>query len=417
MFLLYNLLFFLLAPFWLPWMLWRASRRKEKPNWRERFGSYNVSPHPEGKRVWLHAVSVGEVFAAIPILRELRSGLPDHEILLSVTTSSGHQAAREQAAGLFDHLVYFPIDFPKFQLRAMERVRPRVVTIMETELWMNFLWAAKVFRAKTLLVNGRVSDRSFPRAMKLRGIYRTLLGFVDRCLMQGDADAARIKALGARSAEVLGNVKFDQALEGLDANPASWRRELGLDESKLTLVIGSTRGAEEEAFVFGALRGINCGAINIVWAPRHLERADAIAEALLRELSEVARRSRGEKGRVVLLDTYGELSQVYSVADMVVVGGGFANLGGQNLVQPLALGRPVLHGLHMQNFADVARAAGTCGAARACGSPDELRQAIEELLNKTDIRESMGRAGRDLVAAGSGAAQRYGKAIIEACRG
>lgn len=414
---LYNLFLLIASPIWVPWMLWRTGKRQEKPNWRERFGHYPFGPKPDGKRVWLHAVSVGEVVAALPVLKELRTRATDLEIVLSVTTSSGHQTARERAEGLFDHLVYFPIDLPKFQVRAMQRVKPAVVAVMETELWFNFLWTAKAFRARTLLVNGRISDRSFPRSMRFRAYYRTLLRYVDRCLMQSERDAERIRALGAESAEIVGNVKFDQALEGLETDAAGWRAKLGLPEGVPVVVVGSTRGEEEEQLVTRALSPIK-EKVSVVWAPRHLERADAVETTMTANLGSAARRSRGEIGQYVVLDTYGELDRVYSVADIVIVGGGFENLGGQNLIQPLAHGKPVLHGPHMQNFRDVADAARAAGATRICTNAEELERAISELLADPGLCAKMGTAARELIHSGSGAAIRYVEAILsEADRG
>ena len=136
MFLLYNFLLTLLAPFWVPWVYLKSLRRKERPNWSERMGKLEIPPRGEKHRIWVHTVSVGEFLAATPILREMRKVLPDHEIVVSVTTSSGHQTAREAPDNLFDHLIYFPIDVARFQLAAMQQVRPDVVAIMETELWM-----------------------------------------------------------------------------------------------------------------------------------------------------------------------------------------------------------------------------------------------------------------------------------------
>jgi 3-deoxy-D-manno-octulosonic-acid transferase len=414
MFLLYNLLLTLLSPLWVPWMLYRAWRRNEKPNWKERQGDYPLRSTKESKRVWFHAVSVGEVVAATPILRELRSLLPDHEIVLSVTTSSGHRTAREHAVDLYDHLVYFPIDVARFQLAAMQRVRPKVVAVMETELWMNFLWAAKTFDAKTVLVNGRISDRSFPRSMKLRRFYQALLVQVDRCLMQSPTDAERIQALGAQEAEVLGNCKFDQAVQGLEADPAKWRRDLGIPEGKAVVVVGSTRGEDEQRLVVEALKRVGPDRAWVVHAPRHLETVDSLAREVEAAFGQVARRSQNEQGPYLILDTYGELSEVYAIADVVVIGGGFANLGGQNLLQPLAHGKPVLHGPHMQNFRDVTAMAQAAGASIVCDSSESLAKALLELLDHPEQRQSMGAAARELVRANVGASRRYAQAIAEA---
>jgi 3-deoxy-D-manno-octulosonic-acid transferase len=414
MFLLYNFVLTLLTPIWAPWMLWRTLQRKEGPIWRERLGNYSIRYKKGAKRIWVHAVSVGEVVAAIPILRELKQRLPDWEIILSVTTSSGHKTARERAEGLYDHLYYFPIDVARFQMRAMERVRPKVVAIMETELWYNFLWCAKALGATTMLVNGRVSDRSFPRAMRLRWFYKTLLKMVDRCFMQTEKDAQRIKELGAREASVVGNSKFDEAAEGLDADPNYWRKELAIPDGKKVIVIGSTRGEEEERFVLDALAKIDLGDVVVVHAPRHLERVPRLMEMATEQVGQVSLRTQGGGGNYIILDTYGELSEIYSIADIVVVGGGFENLGGQNLIQPLAHGKPVLHGPHMQNFSEVSEAAVAAGASKVCASPVELADALQSLLLEGAARKRMGEAAASLIRGNSGAASKYAEAIARA---
>jgi 3-deoxy-D-manno-octulosonic-acid transferase len=392
----------------------RARRRKEQPSWKERFGEIAVPIAKDKRRIWIHAVSVGEVVATLPILRELRLLLPQHEIVLSVTTSSGHQTAREQAKDLYDYLVYFPLDLKRPQLAALQRVRPEVVAIMETELWMNFLWAAKVFDAQTMLINGRISDRSFKRSVPLRGFYKTLLKKVDRCLMQTQADADRISKLGGRGVEVMGNTKFDQALMGLEANPEVWRAALHLEPNLPVIVIGSTRGEQEERFVLDALQGLKD--VIIVHAPRHVERAPALASSAGKSFESVALRSTDETGRYVILDTYGELDKVYAVADLVIIGGGFAQLGGQNIVQPLAHGKPVLHGPYMQNFRQVAAAADKAGAAVSCRTPEELRAQVDRLLADPLERAKMGHAAKALVLQNTGASKRYADAIAAAAR-
>jgi 3-deoxy-D-manno-octulosonic-acid transferase len=415
MFLLYNFLLTLLAPIWVPWMLLRARSREEKPSWKERQGEFDIAPKKGARRVWIHAVSVGEVVASLPILTHLRTFLPNHEVVLSVTTSSGHRTAREKAAGLYDHLVYFPIDVARFQLAAMTRVRPEVVAIMETELWFNFLWAAKAMGATTLLVNGRISDRSFPRAWRIRFFYRSMLRYLDRALMQTGLDADRIRALGATHVEVLGNCKFDEgAFEEVDA--AALRSELGIGIDEPVIVVGSTRSEEEEALVIEAISLLDRPSVRIVHAPRHLERADALAAAVAARFGTVSRRSRGETGRYLILDTYGELGRVYAVADVAVVGGGFSNLGGQNIIQPLAHGKPVVHGPNMQNFAFAARAADQAGAAVVASTAEDLATALGNLLDDPAERERRGRAAKEVVAEHRGAALRYAEAIAAACR-
>jgi 3-deoxy-D-manno-octulosonic-acid transferase len=363
--------------------------------------------------VWLHAVSVGEVMAARPILRAIRERSPEAEIVLSVTTSSGYQAAKDGPKELFDYVIYAPIDVPRFVLNAMARVRPQVLAIMETELWMNWLWVARQWRVPTLLVNGRISDRSFPRSMRIRPFYAALLKFLDRPLMQTATDAERITQMGATNAQVFGNCKFDEAAAG-ESNPEKWREELRLNPERPVVVIGSTRGEEEEAFVAEALADPRLADVQVVWAPRHLERADAIAERLQGQGVAVGRRSQGTYERITLLDTYGELGDVYAVADVAVIGGGFANLGGQNLIQALAKGAPVLHGPHMQNFRDVAEMAKREEASVVAVTPAELAQTLADLLADPARRQTMSTQARALVQQNLGASARYAEAIAEA---
>jgi len=404
---LYNFLLVLLAPFWTTWMFWRSRKRKEQPNWSERLGDYRI-PRTKGKpRLFLHAVSVGEVVAAMPILREVRSLCPEANIILSVTTSSGHATAREKAEGLFDHLVYAPLDLPRSTMNAMLRTQPQVMAFMETELWMNWLWMAKQYEARTMLLNGRISDRSYPRSMRLRFFFRALFRRLDECYAQTETDADRLRDLGARQVEVLGNCKYDQAAEGVDADPGHWRRELGLAETEPVIVIGSTRGEDEERLVAEALADPRLAQVRVVWAPRHLERVADIAE----RVGSAGRRSLGTYERITLLDTYGELSQVYAVADVVVIGGGFADLGGQNLIQPLAHGKPVIHGPHMQNFRDVADEARRAGATQVAANAAELADALAALLADSERRRTMGDAGRALVRRHQGASRRYAEKI------
>lgn len=416
MFLIYNLLLTLLAPIWAPWMWLRARKREEPPNWRERFGDYDFGANRNTNRVWIHAVSVGEVIAARPVLKDLRSELPGYEIVLSVTTSSGHRTARESPAGLYDHLVYFPIDVVRFQLAAMTRVRPAAVAVMETELWMNFLWAARTMGARTLLINGRISDKAFRLDRKVGFYFKALFKFLDRILAQSEEDRAKLVALGAAGVEVFGNAKFDQALEGVETDPAKWRRELSIPEGRSVLVIGSTRGEDEEALVIEAVKRVGLGNLTVIHAPRHLERVEQLSESVEHAFGQVARRSLGQTGDYVVLDTYGELASLYCVADLVVIGGGFGDYGGQNILQPLAHGKPVLHGPHMQNFKDVSAAALAAGASKVCGDASELADAITQILANAPLRSKMGRAAAELIKLSAGASRRYAKAIAEEAR-
>ncbi|MBS1718789.1 MAG: 3-deoxy-D-manno-octulosonic acid transferase [Armatimonadetes bacterium] len=413
MFFLYNALLVLLCPFWIPWMLWRTWKRNEQPNWQERFGNYQI-PKKKGPRLWLHAVSVGEVMAAAPILRAFKKLKPRAEVILSVTTSSGHTTAEQKLAGLYEHLVYFPIDIPRYQLLAMTRVKPSVVAIMETELWMNFLWAADVVDAKSFVLNGRVSDRSFPRSMKLRGYYRMLFKFMTEVLAQSEVDAERFRALGMERVSVYGNCKFDEALAESAKSAAEWRNELKIADGDFVVVVGSTRSELEEELVLKALQSLNKDGLKVIHAPRHIERAEQLRAAAAAVGFNVGQRSKCEDAPYLILDTYGELAGVYNVADVAVVGGGFDTLGGQNLVQPMALGVPVLHGHHMDNFRDITELARRAGATQTCATADELAAALQNLRADEAMRKEMGDAGKELVRMNSGASEKYAQRLADA---
>lgn len=410
---LYNLLLLIGSPVWVPWMLWRARRRGQPVDWAERQGRYGFSFARSPRRVWLHAVSVGEVMAALPILRALGEADPPVEVVLSTTTSSGRSTAEKSAAGMFDRLVYFPIDVPRCCLRALASVKPALVVIMETEIWPNFLWMADQMGIPVVMANARLSNRSYARRGWLRWVYRPSLRRVAHVMAQSEEDALRLREVGAESVAVLGNTKFDQAVASIGDGPADWRAELGLPPEQPAVVVGSTRSELEERVVAEALADPRLAGASVVWAPRHVERAAAVADALRGSGREPVFRSKAGKGSTVVLDTYGELAQAYSAADVVVVGGGFDDLGGQDIIQPMAHGKPVVHGLHMHNFRDVARLALEAGATVPCGAePGELADALASLLADPARRESVGSAGRALVAGHLGAGSRIAGEIL-----
>jgi 3-deoxy-D-manno-octulosonic-acid transferase len=299
----------------------------------------------------------------------------------------------------------------------MQRVRPDVIAVMETELWFNFLWSADVFTTPVFLINGRSSDRAFRRSMKFRWFFSAMLQYVTQCLVQTDADRKRFEALGAKSVEVYGNTKFDEAAGIQDVDANQWRKELNLAEGSKVVVIGSTRSEMEEKLVLEAFFALQDDNLLFIHAPRHLETAPRITAlfASLKPSSSTAtiglRSEKPASCRYLVLDTYGELGAVYSIADVVVIGGGFDTLGGQNLIQPLALGKPVLHGANMFNFREASAAALEAGASQVCTDSTSLAQAIQALMTDDAKRKQMGIAAKSLVAANVGASKRYASAV------
>ncbi|MDQ2986718.1 MAG: 3-deoxy-D-manno-octulosonic acid transferase [Armatimonadota bacterium] len=410
---LYNVFLTLTSPIWVPWMWWRANRRAEKPNWQERTGNYEIPRRKDRKRIWVHAVSVGETIAARPVLQELKALLPEHEVVLTTTTSTGQGIANSLVGKLAAYAFYFPIDVVRFCVSAMTRVEPAVVVIMETELWLNFLTAAKMTNAKTCLVNGRISERSFARAKNLRWLYRAVFAKVDEALMQTEADAERARFLGAKNVRVMGNSKYDEASE---PQPMDWPTILNLGDDKL-IVVGSARGEMEEDLIIEALGrkdgdGISGG--RVVFAPRHPERAEAVALRARAAGFEVGLRSSGDnRAQFLILDTMGELASLYPYADVAIIGGGFDRLGGQNLIQPMAAGAPVICGPNMKNFREPYEQGVEAGAVMTAATADELRVAVLKILDNENLRQKMAEAGRSLVNENTGASARYAKAIAD----
>ncbi len=256
-------------------------------------------------RIWVHAVSAGEVVAAVPILRELRALLPTHDLLFSTTTPAGHEMAEQQAKPYIDGLFYFPFDLPWVTRRVVETIRPQVFVSLESELWPNLLHELKRQGCRTVMVNGRISEQSYRRSRKFaHSLFRWMLGNMDRLLMQSAPDAQRICELGQLNASdkvtVIGNSKFDQKIARLDEEQCrELRRNLYLPETAPVFVAGSTRSAEEEAQVIAAYNTMRQQVpdLCLIIAPRQIDRAPELAAAMQSAgLSPVLRsETRGDK--------------------------------------------------------------------------------------------------------------------------
>ncbi len=417
---LYNLLLLLTAPLWMSYVLTRIVGGSWRERWWERFGFVPIPPLANRRRLWVHCVSVGETLAALPVLKALRKALPDYEIVLTTTTPTGQRTAHDTARNWVDYIAYFPLDVPFAVNRALSRIQPDALILFETELWLNLVAAQRRRGGLVMVLNGRLSDRSFRRARALRMFYRSILRCVDCACVQSPTDALRFVELGLSPArvEVMGNTKFDQALESADASPDEWRARLSLPTGAPVIVVGSTRTAEEEQLVIEACCLVRAAlpAVCLVLAPRHLERVPEV-ENLMRErgLNPIRRTQLplpdGQTTQVVLVDTFGELSAIYSVADVAVVGGAFAPLGGQNLFQPLAHGKPVFFGPHTHNFRDIAQLAKEAGVGFEVRTAAELAEGILRLLRDEKARQQIEKSARELIARHQGAARRCAQQV------
>lgn len=417
---LYNLALLLLAPLWVPYVLGRIVGGSWRDRWQERFGYVPVPP-PSGKpRVWIHCVSVGETLAAQPVVKRLRQLLPDHELVFSTTTPTGQQTALSALRDTVDYFIYFPLDLPFAVRRALRRIQPRALVLFETELWLNLLTEQQRRGGRVLILNGRISDRTAVRASRIRPIYTAMLRCVDFIGAQSPTDAARFIALGTSPSrvEVCGNTKFDQALGALDRTADEWRRTLSLPAHVRVLVVGSTRTPDEEQLVVEAYQRVQATLpdICLVLAPRHLDRVDEVAQLLQAHGLTPYRRSQlplpeGGHAQVIVLDTFGELASLYSVADVVVVGGAFAPLGGQNLFQPLAHGKPVFYGPHTHNFRDIAQLAKAAGVGFEVQTAEQLAEGILRLLHDPKRREQIAQQASELIRKHQGAATRCAEIV------
>jgi 3-deoxy-D-manno-octulosonic-acid transferase len=401
-------------------LLIRRAKGKSREGGGDRMGRFEAPDWPEqAQRLWLHAASVGEVMAAQPILTELRTSHPHLRIWVTVITPGGHEVASRWVGSLVDRVSYAPFDIPGPVVRALRTIRPNVLLIMETEIWPNLLYLARRWGAKIVLANGRISDRSYPKYRRIRPVVAWALSQFHRVLAQSEGDAERLRSLGASNAEVAGNAKFDQAEQPLSkAERDVIRADLKLPSDAPVLVVGSTRVTEEEKLVLDSYIAARdqLGALTLVFAPRHVERAGEVeAEMVSRGLAPVRRTDYAkitDPRSVVILDTLGELGRVYSVADVVYIGNSLtAPGGGQNLLQPLAQGKPVIFGPYMNNFRDLAAMAESAGAGFRVEGAAQLTERIFELVRGGKDRQRVSDKAITLVNANRGAAARCAKVV------
>jgi 3-deoxy-D-manno-octulosonic-acid transferase len=367
-------------------------------------------------------VSVGEVLTARALLPALRERYPGLRIFLSTTTLSGQQVARTRLTDA-DDVFFLPFDLPPFVTRTLRLVRPRLFIMMETEIWPNLLRACRRQGIKTMLVNGRISSRSYPRYRLARGFFRNVLADVDRFCMQSDESARRIVDIGADPAKIIvtGSLKFDSLeMPAMAAGRGAGRvlRYFRIPSSRPVFMAASTLKGEEAPVLtaFAALRRLHPSALLII-APRKPERfgeAEALARA---EGFRVVRRTQlavdaEPRADVVVLDTIGELAPLFQVATIVFVGGSLVDQGGHNILEPAVHGKPIIFGPYMQNFAEIAATFLKSQAAIQVGSGPALTDAVVRLAGDPVERARLGAAARALVEANRGAKARTLDAIF-----
>ena len=393
---LYTLALRLALPLLLARLWWRGRR---EPGYRsgvtERLGIY--SQQAPDRLLWIHAVSVGEARAAEPLARALERALPDHALLFTCTTAAGRDTLR-RVFGEAALICYLPYDFPESVQGFLGHFRPRLAVLMETEIWPNLLEGCAAAGVPVLLANARLSEKSALRYRRWRALAAPAFRRLSAVCAQSAEDAARLRDLGAAAVEVTGNLKFDVEPDArqLEAGRA-WRTRVG----RPVLLLASTRDGEEELL----LKEVDQNQALIVVVPRHPQRFDEVAK-----LAD-ARRSRQDvpdrNSRIYLGDTMGEMAFYYGACDVALIGGSLAPLGGQNLIEALAAGAPVVVGPHMFNFEEATRLAVKSGAALQAADAATAMLACRELIADPARRQAMAQAGRKLCEAHRGATGRH----------
>ncbi|HVF91281.1 MAG TPA: 3-deoxy-D-manno-octulosonic acid transferase [Blastocatellia bacterium] len=429
MYLFYSLSLSLLFLALLPYFIYNAVRHgKYSGSFRERMGwlpeSIRASAQPT---IWIHTVSVGEFNAARPLIERLNREMPDHRLVISTTTLTGQRLARSA----FEHVFFFPFDWTFTVRRALAHVSPVAVIILETELWPNFLRECRRRGVKTILANGRISPRSFARYMRVRLFIARALSDMTLLLMQGDDDARRVRALGAdgRRVRTCGNLKYD-----IEVPPPGETGMPGRPGTRRLIVAGSTAPGEER-IILEALRHVRARAgfedVGLIIAPRHPERFEEVAGLLAETDFSYVRRSQlaspdragvrdaansefligsldeSKRGPadIVLLDTIGELAEVYRFADVVFVGGSLVPRGGHNIIEPSAFARPIIVGPYTENFRQIVSDFKEASAIVQLDEPGAAGLAREfiRLFSDPRLAREMGARARNILLENQGA--------------
>lgn len=414
---LLDVVYLCLLVLYAPVLLYKSWRTgKYRDGWAAKL--LGRAPRRLGDRpcLWFHAVSVGEVRLLRPLIEELSRRRPDWEVVISSTTPTGLALARRDYPDLVTF--YVPLDFSWAVRRAVARVRPSVLALVELELWPNLINAAKASGARVSVINGRLSARSHRGYRKIRWAMGPTLWRLDGVAAQTDEYAARFVDLGVppERVRVTGSVKYD-GLEAERDNPSTvaLRRDLGLCPSDLVFVAGSTMEGEEASALqaYRAAR-VDHPTLRLILVPRHAERFEKVARWLLEQGERVVRRSRpgvvlgtGDEPPIYLIDTIGELSSVWGLADVAFVGGSlFPGRGGQNMMEPAAYGASVLFGPYTENFREAVEGLLARDAARRVLDTRELTEAVRLDLDEPESAAARGQAARSFVLAQNGASSR-----------
>ena len=423
MYLLYSALLAAAMVLAMPFWLWQMLRHgKYCTGFGERWGRVpqRILTRPVQPTIWIHAVSVGEVLAVTGLIEKLRAEFTENRVVVSTTTDTGQKLARQKFGE--QNVFYFPLDFA-FAIRPYLRTfKPRLVIMAETEFWPNFLRLAKSSGAQVAVVNARISDNSFPGYRRFKSLLQSVLQHVDLFLTQTEEDKRRLLDIGAREnrVHVSGNLKFDAPDPVEPAILANLKLTLVMEGTGPVLICGSTVEGEEImlAPVFAKLFRQSPRA-SVLLAPRHPERFDPVAALLEQQHIRLVRRSQwtggGIAGSVLLLDTIGELSALYALADVAFVGGSLVPRGGHNILEPARYGAAIVVGEHTENFRDIVELFRKQDALQVT-SPSKLERDVLKLMADEQVRIALGQRATEVLQTQTGATGRTLSALAELMR-
>lgn len=406
---LYRFILLLILPFAMLWLAFRARRQTGGPDgWRERLGFAPVLP--DGC-LWLHAASVGEMQAAIPLVRALRARYPGQHLLITSFTATGRMRAAEAFSAVEDiTIATLPWDLPGCVQRFIQRVQPRLFIILETEIWPTLLTVLARRAVPAVLLSARLTERTARRYQRFAAVVQPALASLRLVGAQSETEGARYRSVGASQVAVHGNIKFDLQL------PAGIREQgeairMSLFAHRPVLIAASTREGEESILLEAAAQlRAHLPDVLLILAPRYPERGNDIFNLAAQRGFNPVRRSSGQGCEsdcgVFVLDTLGELLAFFAASDVAFVGGSLVPIGGHNLVEPAALGLPVLSGPYVDNAPDIARALVAAGGAQLVANAAALSATALPLLRNPEQREQAGEAARAVVVANRGALAR-----------
>lgn len=408
MYILYNILIVLLTVFLLPVLFFKLiTNAKYRGGISQKLGRVRKKVKQvigKTRPIWIHAVSVGEVMAAHPLIRELKKKYPEQKLILSTVTVTGNYTALQRVPEA-DAVFFFPFDYPWIVRKVIGRINPLIVLIAETELWPNFFRELNRRGIPSAVINGRISPHSFRNYRRLDNFFRHVFSQVTLFCMQSAADADRIREIGAPWDRVLvtGNLKFDQKIPDASSMPVD------LPAGGKVITAGSTHRGEESALlvVFRRLRE-KFQDLVLILAPRHPERFDEVEAIVNRTGYDCKRRTRlsGAVKDVLLLDTIGELRSFYAICDIAFVGGSLVKVGGHNLLEPAAMKKPVIFSRYMFNFKEISEALMSAGGGILVKDTEELYVEAEKLLSEPDYAQQVGMKAFSVIEANSGAAKK-----------